>query len=124
MKTISPSTEEVLSQIAISNQTDVNKAVKAAQSGFETWSKLSPYERSKYLFKIARLIQERSREFAVLESLDAAADDELLEDKSALAIASRGISSSSQSAKFSDIKLVSKLPFTNSSLDITSFKNG
>ena len=70
MKTISPSSEEVLSQIAISNQTDVNKAVKAAQSGFEIWSKLSPYERSKYLFKIARLIQERSREFAVLESLD------------------------------------------------------
>ena len=52
MKTISPSTEEVLSQIAISNQTDVNKAVKAAQSGFETWSKLSPYERSKYLLSI------------------------------------------------------------------------
>src|SRR5210317_1928234 len=70
MKTISPSSEEVLSQIAISNQTDVNKAVKAAQSGFEIWSKLSPYERSKYLFKIARLIQERSREFAILESLD------------------------------------------------------
>ena len=70
MKTISPSTEEVLSQIAISNQSDVNKAVKAAQSGFEIWSNLSPYERSKYIFKIARLIQERSREFAVLESLD------------------------------------------------------
>ena len=70
IETISPSTEEVLSQIAISNQNDVNKAVKAAQSGFEIWSNLSPYERSKYIFKIARLIQERSREFAVLESLD------------------------------------------------------
>ena len=42
--TISPSTEEVLSQIAISNQNDVNKAVKAAKSGFEIWSSLAPYE--------------------------------------------------------------------------------
>ena len=70
IETISPSTEEVLSKIAISNQNDVNKAVKAARSGFEIWSNLAPYERSKYLFKLARLIQERSREFAVLESLD------------------------------------------------------
>ena len=46
MKTISPSTEEVLSQIAISNKADVNKAVKAAQSGYEIWSKLSPCELS------------------------------------------------------------------------------
>ena len=48
IETISPSTEEVLSKIAISNQNDVNKAVKAARSGFEIWSNLAPYERSKY----------------------------------------------------------------------------
>ena len=54
----------------MSNQQDVNSAVNAARIGFETWSKISPSQRSRYLFKIARLIQERSREFAVLESLD------------------------------------------------------
>ena len=41
-----------------------------ANEGLEVWSKLTPNQRSRYLFKIARLIQERSREFAVLESLD------------------------------------------------------
>ena len=68
--TISPSSEEFLSKIVISNEKDVNKAVEAAQMGFEKWANITPYERSKYLFKLARLIQERSREFAVLESLD------------------------------------------------------
>ena len=70
INTISPSTEEVLSKIVISNEKDVNNAIKSAQMGFEKWSKTSPHERSKYLFKLARLIQERSREFAVLESMD------------------------------------------------------
>ena len=64
INTISPSTEEVLSKIVISNEKDVNNAIKSAQMGFEKWSKTSPHERSKYLFKLARLIQERSREFA------------------------------------------------------------
>ncbi len=68
--TVSPATEEILAKVPLSNEQDVNSAVKSARSGFETWSKLSPHQRSRYLFKIARLIQERSREFAVLESLD------------------------------------------------------
>ena len=70
LNTVSPSTEEILAKVPLSNEQDVNSAVKSARSGFETWSKLSPHQRSRYLFKIARLIQERSREFAVLESLD------------------------------------------------------
>tara|TARA_A200000113_G_scaffold149042_1_gene134255 strand:+ start:1726 stop:3165 length:1440 start_codon:yes stop_codon:yes gene_type:complete len=70
LNTISPSTENLLAKVPLSNQQDVNSAVNAARIGFETWSKISPSQRSRYLFKIARLIQERSREFAVLESLD------------------------------------------------------
>jgi len=70
LNTVSPSTEEILSKVPLSNQKDIDNAVKAARSGFENWSAITPYERSQYLFKIARLIQERSREFAVLESLD------------------------------------------------------
>ena len=70
INTISPSTEEVLSKIVISNEKDVDNAVQSAQLGFEKWSNTSPHERSKHLFKLARLIQERSREFAVLETMD------------------------------------------------------
>ena len=65
--TISPSSEEFLSKIVISNEKDVDTAVQSAQMGFEKWENTTPHERSKYLFKLARLIQERSREFAVLE---------------------------------------------------------
>ena len=68
--TISPSTEKILSTISIGNQQDVDYAVASAKEGLKKWSKTSPSERAKYLFKLARLIQERSREFAVLESLD------------------------------------------------------
>jgi len=70
LNTVSPSTEEILSKIPLSNQKDIDSAVKAAKIGFEKWSSITPQERSQYLFKIARLIQERSREFAVLESID------------------------------------------------------
>src|SRR5210317_1708517 len=70
INTISPSTEELLSKVPLSNEQDINSAVKSAKEGLEVWSKLTPNQRSRYLFKIARLIQERSREFAVLESLD------------------------------------------------------
>jgi aldehyde dehydrogenase (NAD+) len=70
INTISPSTEELLSKVPLSNEQDINSAVKSAKEGLEIWSKLTPNQRSRYLFKIARLIQERSREFAVLESLD------------------------------------------------------
>jgi len=69
-KTISPSSEEVLSEVAQAGTEDVDRAVKAARKAFTGWSALPGAERGKYLFRIARIIQERSREFAVLESLD------------------------------------------------------
>ena len=69
-ETLSPSTEEVLSKVSFGGKADVDYAVNAAKEGFKTWKKVKPVDRSKYQFKIARLIQERSREFAVLESMD------------------------------------------------------
>ncbi|MGI5470544.1 aldehyde dehydrogenase family protein [Streptomyces sp. CA-132043] len=69
-KTVSPANEEVLSEVAQAGSADVERAVKAARKAFEKWSALPGAERAKYLFRIARLIQERSRELAVLESLD------------------------------------------------------
>ncbi|MFJ8143030.1 aldehyde dehydrogenase family protein [Streptomyces sp. NPDC096013] len=69
-KTVSPSTEEVLSEIAQAGEADVDRAVRAARGAFEKWSALPGSERAKYLFRIARIIQERSRELAVLETLD------------------------------------------------------
>ncbi len=69
--TISPATEEKLAEVAYAGEADVARAVKAARAAFENgWSALAPAERAKYLFRIARIIQERSRELAVLESLD------------------------------------------------------
>ena len=69
--TINPATEEKLSDITLADQKDVDAAVKAARKAFtKSWSKLSGGERGKYLFRIARLMQERAREFAVLETLD------------------------------------------------------
>jgi len=70
--TESPSTEEHLAEIALGNEADVDLAVATAREAFvERWSEIAPSERAKYLFRIARILQERSREFAVLESLDA-----------------------------------------------------
>lgn len=70
-KTINPATEEVLAEIAEANQADVNAAVAAARKAYDkTWSKMSGRDRGKYLFRIARIMQERSRELAVLESMD------------------------------------------------------
>ncbi|MEU2235489.1 aldehyde dehydrogenase family protein [Streptomyces vietnamensis] len=69
-KTVSPSSEEVLSEVAQAGAEDVDRAVKAARKAFEKWSALPGSERAKYLFRIARIIQERSRELAVLETLD------------------------------------------------------
>ena len=70
-KTISPSTEEVLSEVAEADEKDVDHAVKAARRAYSrVWSKMSGAERGKYLFRIARIIQERAREIAVLESID------------------------------------------------------
>ena len=69
--TINPATEEVLSQIALAGKNEVDAAVKAARKAYTTtWSKMSGKERGKYLFRIARIMQERAREFAVLETLD------------------------------------------------------
>jgi acyl-CoA reductase-like NAD-dependent aldehyde dehydrogenase len=69
-KTISPATEEVLAEVTEAGPEDVDRAVKAARKAYELWSALAPAQRSKYLFRIARIIQERARELAVLESLD------------------------------------------------------
>ena len=69
--TTAPSTEEHLAEVALAGPRDVDLAVQAARGAFEgSWSALRPAERAKYLFRIARLIQERSRELAVAESLD------------------------------------------------------
>ena len=69
--TISPSSEEVLSEVAEAGQLDIDAAVQAARSAYSrTWSRMSGRERGKYLFRIARIIAERSRELAVLETLD------------------------------------------------------
>src|SRR4051794_17549338 len=70
-KTISPSTEEVLAEVAEADAADVDRAVRAARRAYDrVWSRTSGAERGKYLFRIARTLQERSRELAVLESLD------------------------------------------------------
>jgi aldehyde dehydrogenase (NAD+) len=70
-KTIDPSTEETLAQVGQATPEEINLAVQAAREAFENgWSTISPTERAKYLFRIARILQERAREFAVLESLN------------------------------------------------------
>jgi aldehyde dehydrogenase (NAD+) len=69
-KTINPANEEALSEIALAGPQDIDRAVAAARRAFESWSALPGSERAKYLFRIARIIQERARELAVLESLD------------------------------------------------------
>jgi len=69
-KTINPASEEVLSEIVEASQKDVDEAVKAARKAFKSWSKLPGSERGKYLYRLARIIQERSRELAVLESMN------------------------------------------------------
>jgi len=69
--TINPATEEKLSRVASAGPADVDKAVKAAREAYrKTWSKMKPAERGKYIFRIARIMQERAREFAAIESLD------------------------------------------------------
>ncbi|MCC6376532.1 MAG: aldehyde dehydrogenase family protein, partial [Microbacteriaceae bacterium] len=69
--TISPADESPIAKISTANEQDVNLAVVAARRAYEkTWSKMSGKDRGKYLFRIARLVQERTRELAVAESLD------------------------------------------------------
>jgi acyl-CoA reductase-like NAD-dependent aldehyde dehydrogenase len=70
-KTVNPATEEVLSEIASGTEADVDRAVAAARrASTRVWGPMRPADRGKYLFRIARLLQERAREFAVLETLD------------------------------------------------------
>ncbi|MEY2732344.1 MAG: hypothetical protein RLZZ523_215 [Actinomycetota bacterium] len=69
--TINPANEKVLAKVTQATTADVDRAVKAATNAYKkTWSKLSGADRGKYLFRIARILQERAREFAVLESMD------------------------------------------------------
>ena len=69
--TINPSKEQHLAKVAYASEADVNKAVAAANEAYKKiWSKMPASERGKYLFRIARILQERAREFAVLESMD------------------------------------------------------
>ena len=68
--TISPSTEETLAEVAEADVTDVALAVDAARDAAPAWRGLAPAERAKYVFRIARQLQERAREFAVLESMN------------------------------------------------------
>lgn len=70
LATIAPSTEEHLADVAVATEPDIDRAVAAARAAFGTWSTMRPAERGKYLYRIARLLQERAREFAVLETLD------------------------------------------------------
>jgi acyl-CoA reductase-like NAD-dependent aldehyde dehydrogenase len=70
-KTVSPSSEEVLAEVTSAGPLDVAAAVTAARAAYEgPWGKMAGKERAKYLYRIARLIQERSRELAVVETLD------------------------------------------------------
>jgi len=70
-KTINPANEKVIAEVADGGEKDVDKAVKAARTAFDkVWRKMSGRERGKYLYRIARIIQERARELAVVESMD------------------------------------------------------
>ncbi len=70
-KTINPATEEVLAELSEADETDVDLAVRAARRAYtRVWSRMPGSERAKYLFRIARIMQERGRELAVLESID------------------------------------------------------
>ena len=70
-KTESPSSQEVLAEVSWAGPADIDRAVTAARRAQEdTWGPMPGKERAKYIFRVARIIQERSRELAVLESLD------------------------------------------------------
>src|SRR5882762_48620 len=68
--TINPATELKLAEVAEADAVDVGKAVKAADTAFTSWSRMAPSRRARYLFRISRLIQERARELAVVETMD------------------------------------------------------
>jgi aldehyde dehydrogenase (NAD+) len=69
--TINPATEEKIASVAEANEKDVDLAVKSARTAYDkTWSKMPAKERAKYIYRIARLIQERARELSVIETMD------------------------------------------------------
>jgi aldehyde dehydrogenase (NAD+) len=69
--TSNPANEEKLSEVADANAADVNKAVVAARTAYEkVWKKMPAKERAKYIFRIARMVQEKGRELAIIETLD------------------------------------------------------
>jgi aldehyde dehydrogenase (NAD+) len=70
-ETLNPANETVLARVALASSADVDRAVTAARAAYDgVWSKTTGAQRAKYLFRMARLIQERAREFAVVETLD------------------------------------------------------
>jgi aldehyde dehydrogenase (NAD+) len=70
-KTVNPATEEVLSEVSEAGPADVDRAVEAARKAYDgTWSAMAGRDRAKFLYRLARLVQERSRELAVLETID------------------------------------------------------
>jgi aldehyde dehydrogenase (NAD+) len=68
--TINPATDEIIARVAGANKKDVDFAVDSARRAFKSWSKIKGKDRGKYIFRIARMIQERAKEFAVIESMD------------------------------------------------------
>jgi len=69
--TINPSNEKKIAEVAEAGKADIEKAVASSQKAYEkTWSKMHPKERGKYIYRIARLLQERAREFSVIETMD------------------------------------------------------
>ncbi len=69
--TINPATEEKIARIAEASKADVDKAVRAARNAYDKyWKNMSPKDRGKYIFRIARMLQEKAREFAVIETMD------------------------------------------------------
>ncbi len=70
-ETINPATEEQLSSVALADESDIDSAVRAARKAYNgAWSRMKASERGKYIYRIARILQERAREFSVIESLD------------------------------------------------------
>src|SRR3989442_11875910 len=68
--TINPATEQKLSDVVEADEVDVDHAVKAADKAFASWSRMAPSRRARYIFRISRILQERARELAVVETMD------------------------------------------------------
>src|SRR5436309_12491051 len=68
--TINPSNEEKLSEVVEADEVDVDRAVKAAARAFDSWARIGASRRARYVFRLSRILQERSRELAVVETMD------------------------------------------------------